>query len=126
MLRPVPSYLDLLGLPFERGARGPKSFDCYGLAREMFRRDGVTIPDFASPGTVEEIAALIASNEKRWKRVPARTLKSLVTFRVEGIGSHVGYVVAPDRFIHAFDNIGVTTERLTNGPLTPLGFYVYA
>ena len=122
----VPSYLDLLGIPFERGARGPNSFDCYGLAREMFRRAGVTVPDFASPGTMERAAELIASQSERWRKVPYGTLNSLVTFRVQGIGSHVGYVIAPDRFIHAFEHTGVTTERLTNGSLKPIGFYTYA
>ncbi|HIV77364.1 MAG TPA: C40 family peptidase [Candidatus Sphingomonas excrementigallinarum] len=122
----VPPYLDLLGIPFERGARGPDSFDCYGLAREMFRRAGVTVPDFTSPGTMERAAELIASQSERWRKVPYGTLNSLVTFRVEGIGSHVGYVIAPDRFIHAFEHTGVTTERLTNGSLKPIGFYLYA
>lgn len=122
----VPPYLDLLGISFERGARGPDSFDCYGLAREMFRRAGVTVPDFTSPGTMERAAELIASQSERWRKVPYGTLNSLVTFRVEGIGSHVGYVIAPDRFIHAFEHTGVTTERLTNGSLKPIGFYLYA
>ena len=66
----VPPYLDLLGIPFERGARGPDSFDCYGLAREMFRRAGVTVPDFTSPGTMERAAELIASQSERWRKVP--------------------------------------------------------
>jgi cell wall-associated NlpC family hydrolase len=121
----APEYIDLLGAPFERGARGPKSFDCYGLAIEMFRRIGVTIPDFESPGTLEEVASLIASNEVRWSKVPFGTPNSLVTLRVEGIGAHVGFMIEPDRFVHAFDPIGVTTERLRGGQFTPLGFYTY-
>jgi cell wall-associated NlpC family hydrolase len=124
-MAPTPPYLDLLGIPFERGGRGPATYDCYGLAREMFRRDGVTVPDFQSPGTLEEIGSLIDDECKRWRRVEYGTLKSLVTFRVEGFGAHVGYIIAPDRFIHAFQPTGVTTERLTNGTFKPLGFYLY-
>lgn len=126
MVAPIPPYLDLLGTPYVRGARGPDSYDCYGLAREMFRRAGTIVPDFASPGTIEKVAELIAANECRWRKVPYGTPGALVTFRVEGVGSHVGYVVGSDRFIHAFEGTGVTTERLTNGNFKPMGFYVYA
>lgn len=121
----TPNYIDLLGVPFERGARGPDSFDCYGLAIEMFRRMGIEVPDFESPGTLEEIASLVRDNESRWRKVPFGTLNSLVTLRVEGLVAHVGFVIEPDRFIHAFEPTGVTTERLRNGSFKPLGFYTY-
>jgi cell wall-associated NlpC family hydrolase len=126
MLGMVPEYLDLLGTPFKRGARGPDSYDCYGLAIEMFRRAGVELPDFESPGTLEEVADLISSESARWRRVSIGTVGSLVTLRVEGIGAHVGYTLPGDRFIHAFDATGVTTERLTGGFFKPLAAYVYA
>ena len=121
----VPDYLDLLGVPFERGARGPEAYDCYGLAIEMFRRAGVVVPDFTSPGTLEEVAELIASEAPRWRRVPVGTVMSLTTFRLEGIGAHVGVALGGDRFIHAYEPTGVTTARLKNGPFTPLAAYVY-
>jgi hypothetical protein len=36
-------------------------------------------------------------------------------------------MIAPDRFIHAMDGEGVTTERLRNNPRLPaLASYVYA
>jgi cell wall-associated NlpC family hydrolase len=122
----APEYLDLLGLPFERGARGPDSYDCYGLVREMFRRAGIDVPDFASPGTIEEIEELISDEARKWRRVPIGTPGAVLTFRVEGLGAHVGYMLGNDRFIHAWEATGVTTERLTGGELTPLASYVYA
>jgi len=122
----TPEYLDLLGVPFKRGARGPDAYDCYGLAIEMFRRAGVVLPDFESPGTIEEVADLISSESARWRRVPIGTVGSLVTLRVEGIGAHVGFTLTGDRFLHAFEATGVTTDRLTNGMFTPLAAYLYA
>lgn len=120
----VPAYFDLLGKPFVRGARGPDTYDCYGLAMEMFRRAGIVVPDFTSPGTTEEVAELIASNEHTWRRVPIGTLMSLTTFRLEGVGAHVGIMVEDDRFLHAVDP-EVTTSRLRAGPYTPLAAYTY-
>lgn len=122
----TPDFVDLLGVPFERGARGPDSYDCYGLAREMFRRDGKIVPDFTSPGSVEHIAALITSASRSWKRVEIGTPNALLTFRIDGVGAHVGYMLTGDRFIHCIDPEGVTTERLTNNPrLRPIASYIY-
>lgn len=129
MSLPIPfeAYADLLALPFERGARGPDKYDCYGLAKEMFRRDGVELPDFASPGSLEEIEELVSRSlqEKRWRPCPIGTPRALITFRVDGAGAHVGYALGGDRFIHAFEATGVTTERLTNNWMRPLASYRY-
>ena len=120
-----PEYVDLLGLPYVRGARGPDTFDCYGLAKEMFRRAGIEVPDFDCPGSLEEIEALISDKRRKWRRVPIGTVGALITFRVEGYGAHVGYMLGDDRFIHAWEATGVTTERLTGGNFTPLASYIY-
>jgi len=122
---PVPEYLDLLGKPYVRGARGPDAYDCYGLAKEMFARAGNTVPDFDCPGSLEEIEALISDKSRRWRRVPIGTPGALLTFRVDGYGAHVGFMLKNDRFIHAWESTGVTTERLTNGLLNPLASYHY-
>lgn len=122
---PVPEYLDLIGLPYLRGARGPEQYDCYGLAREMFRRAGNEVPDFDEPGSLEEIERLIRDKSRRWRRVEIGTPGALLTFRVEGYGSHVGFMLHRDRFIHAWEPTGVTTERLTGGHFTPLASYTY-
>jgi len=121
------SYMDLLGKPFVRGGRGPNEYDCYGLVREMFKRSGREVPDFTSPGTLEEIEELMAHSleEARWVRVEPRTIGALITFRVEGMGAHVGYMLSDDRFLHTTEATGVTTERLTNGGFRPLAFYDY-
>ena len=118
-------YIDLRGKPFVRGARGSDAYDCYGLVRVRFDRSGVTVPDFKSPGTLEEVAELISSNEKRWRPVPIDTPGALITFRVEGIGAHVGFGLGDDEFIHAIEPNGVAVERLTGGLFKPLAAYLY-
>lgn len=119
-------YLDLLGKPFERGARGPESYDCYGLVRVMFERSGRPLPDFQTPGSLEEIEDLVGREEARFRRVPPRTPGSLITFRVDGHGAHVGFMLEGDWFLHCIEGSGVARERLTGGHFTPLAFYEYA
>jgi cell wall-associated NlpC family hydrolase len=114
-----------MGVPFERGARGPDAYDCYGLVRELYRRAGVELPDFESPGTVEEIEQVISDEARRWRKVPIGTIGALHTFRIEGIGSHVGFCIERDRFVHAIEVIGVTTDRLSDPSMKPLGAYDY-
>lgn len=121
----VPEYLDLLGMPYVRGARGPDAYDCYGLVKELFSRAGVDVPDFDCPGSLEEIETLISDKSRHWRRVPIGTPGALLTFRVEGYGSHVGMMLPNDRFIHAWEATGVTTERLTNGEFRPIASYYY-
>jgi cell wall-associated NlpC family hydrolase len=125
---PVPEYLDLLGQPFERGARGPDIWDCYGYVRELFRRVGNDLPDFESPGSLEEIEQLVDTVPQgpRWRPVPIGTPGALLTFRVDGAGAHVGFMLGGDRFTHCIEGTGVTTERLTNNPMKPLASYIYA
>jgi len=118
-------YADLMGLPFERGGRGPDVYDCYGVAKEMFTRFGISVPDFESPGTLEEIESLVATQSARWRRVPAMTPRSLVTFRVDTYGAHVGIMLHGSRFLHTTDGTGVTTDRIGRGDYNPIGFYTY-
>jgi cell wall-associated NlpC family hydrolase len=120
-------YADLLALPFKRGGRGPAFYDCYGAVKEMFRRDGIELPDFESPGSLEEIESLVETVPQgpRWRPVHIGTPRALITFRVDGVGAHVGYHLGNDRFLHALESTGVTTERLTGNPMRPLASYRY-
>jgi cell wall-associated NlpC family hydrolase len=126
---PIPDFLDLMGDPFERGARGPHVWDCYGYVRELFGRTGVELPDFESPGSLEEVEDIVQReprvNAARWRPVPVGTPGALLTFRVDGHGAHVGFMLRNDRFTHCIEGEGVTTERLTNGRYKPLASYYY-
>lgn len=126
---PIPEFFDLMGDPFERGARGPHIWDCYGYVRELFGRTGVILPDFESPGTLEEIEQIVQReprvNAARWRPVPIGTPGAMLTFRVDGAGAHVGFMLRNDRFTHCVEGEGVTTERLTGGRYAPLMSYYY-
>jgi cell wall-associated NlpC family hydrolase len=38
------NILDYLGKPWENGASGPDSFDCWGLVRSVYLDHGITLP----------------------------------------------------------------------------------
>jgi len=128
MFATLPDHLDLIGKPFERGARGPDAFDCWGLVLEMYRRAGVNAPDFASPGTVEAIAHLIEGQVGEWHRVDPRTPGAVLLFRVDGVGAHVGLSLGSDKFLHCIEPVGVCRERRSLKPWDEnfIAAYTYA
>jgi cell wall-associated NlpC family hydrolase len=126
---PIPQFTDLLGLPFEKGGRGPLAWDCYGYVRELFGRTGRWVPDFKTPATLGEIEEIVVRETKpgaRWHLVPIGTPGTMLTFRVDGAGAHVGFMLANGRFTHCIEGEGVTTERLAgNWRMRPIASYIY-
>ncbi len=79
---------DLLGKSFQYGGRGPLEYDCYGLVMEIYKRRGVSLPDFGS------------SPSASWIHRPPFT-------------THIGVVLEDGyRFIHIMTKTEVTIERL--------------
>lgn len=131
-------YLDLIGVKFEYGGRGPDSYDCYGLAIECFRRMGMEIPDYRSPTVLREIAEMVAAEKYRWKTIAAKTGKEVVSaqhlqpgrlieLRVKGLACHVGFIHRPRKFLHAMEDCqAVVQNDLADWREKILGVYEYA
>lgn len=103
---------DLMGKPFQDGARGPAAFDCVGFMLEVQRRLGVPLPPWGSDprelagalpywGKVTEPqpgdAILLDSDDPRW------------TF-------HIAVVYGGGWMIHAREGVGVSMERYNAFP----------
>lgn len=119
-------YVDLIGIPFEYGGRDGDSYDCYGLLMELMSRDGVKIPDYASPSDGAKITAIFMGELRLWEECEMREGAALL-FRVPG-NIHVGYCIGGDRFAHTWQHTGgVVVERLgENGWQNRLiGIYKY-
>ena len=118
-------YTDLIGVPFKIGGRGPECFDCYGLVRECYLRNGKTIPDYRSPEAGNVIAALISTEAARiWKQTDQKA-GTTALIRVPGF-LHVGFMVDDDNMIHAWkDTGGVTIEPIEIWKKRVIGFYEY-
>lgn len=98
-------WQDLIGLPFRDRARGPESYDCYGLMLEMYRRRGIVIDDYRYSADRGERADLFINGLAKWQRCDIKPGATLL-FREGGIPGHVGVAIDDDRFIHAASSLG--------------------
>jgi cell wall-associated NlpC family hydrolase len=120
-------YADLIGAPFERGARGPDRFDCYGLVRFLIEREtGQQVPDYESPEDSPRVHALMICSRMFWRELPAAKPGCVVMFKLGREVCHVGFVIGDGLFIHAWEKSGgVTVERLSHWERRIEGFYEY-
>jgi cell wall-associated NlpC family hydrolase len=119
---------ELIGIPFERGGRGPDSFDCYGLCRYIIERDqGVKVPDYGAPEDAGMIHALMVGSREFWRRLDYPKEGALVMFKTGRFIAHCGIVIPDYRFIHTWEQSGgVVTERLDHWKHRIVGFYEYS
>lgn len=143
------TYSDLLGSQFAYNARGEDgAYDCYGLCMEISRRLGKELPDVTTPEGFINMEALLAheaESGKSWLPVPPEdamwgTMEgvgrdgtvttygikegAIAYFRVKGYMAHVGIIIGPDRFIHAWELAGgVAVERLSLWRTRLVGIY---
>jgi murein DD-endopeptidase len=133
-MKALPSdlWVDLIGLPFRYHGRGPKTYDCFGIVKEINRRLGIEVfdrkytPDDLS--ITKTVDADLATN--RWNKSEIGAGATLL-FRRGLAAVHVGVAIDLDRFIHASDDHGsVLVSRLDTGtqPYRSflLGAYRYA
>ena len=114
---------DLIGKPFEIGARGPDKYDCYGLLTEVFKRAGLQVPDYESPSDGKIIAAMMSKEVELWEKTHLEPGAALL-FKIPG-STHVGVYLGNDKFIHSWQGCGVLIERLTNWQQRLVGVYRY-
>jgi len=145
----VVTYIDLLQAKFKYNGRGEDNcFDCYGLCMEVSRRLGKELPNITTPDgmiNMQNRIRLEAERQTEWFPVPPSdgtwgTIEgvthtgstqlfgikegAIAYFRVKGLLAHVGIVIAPDRFIHAWEKSGgVCVERLSLWRSRLVGIY---
>lgn len=109
-------WSDLLGKDFAYGAKGPQAYDCYGLAQEVWRRLGKSLPDqYPSTDMPECNDHSIEDGVGMLTKVDGPQPGALVTFRmVPPWVSHLGVMLDRTRFIHILSKRSVTIERIDN------------
>lgn len=91
----VQTALDVMGMPYRWGDEGEEGFDCSGLIRYAFGKQGITLPrrsrDQAREGTVVD------------KTLDSLQAGDILTFSTSGGSSvsHVGLYVGNGKFIHS-------------------------
>lgn len=94
-----------MGRPYVFGANGPRSFDCSGFTRYVYRLHGYYIPRTAA--SQSRVGTFVAKGNWRYG--------DLIFFRntyKKGI-SHVGIYAGNGRIIHAWPRSGVTVHNFT-------------
>lgn len=120
-------YADLIGTPFEYGARPgeSKALDCYGLVVECFKRMGRRLPQRQFAENENVISALMSAQMNEWESVSKRP-GAVVLIKVKNVACHVGVMIDENRFIHAWKpSGGVCVEDIENWNRRIVGFYDY-
>ena len=108
--------IDLIGVPFADGGRGPDSFDCWGLCLEVFRREGITLRDYrlcchdseGFRGNFE--IERPAWRRHEWPDIPSPAVVAL-RFNTTAV-NHVGVYIGDNKFLHTREKTGVVIERV--------------
>lgn len=113
-MSPLPRELwqDLIGMPFQRGGRGPDTFDCYGLLLTLFQRQGLSPPTCPAPMTEAALRDAYSVLIPHWHKCPVHP-GAMLLFNDSG-PYHVGVAIDDDLFIHAAERVGqVALDRLS-------------
>lgn len=120
---------DLLGLPYQLGARLPGSAtDCFGLVVECCRRAGRPIPDpFVSSEQPTDVRGWIAERLGGWRLCAEPVPGGVVELRSGEAVGHIGYLLNEVEFLHSLRMTGAVISRLDREPWCDriVGFYVY-
>lgn len=118
---------DLVGKAFEDGGRGPERFDCWGLCREVYRRNGITLEDYTiCCSDCADIHALYDAENKRWTAQIWPDVEPLSVLAIKMSPyhiNHVGVYLGGDQFIHTREKTGVVIERIAPWLRRIAGFY---
>ncbi len=107
-------YFDLLGKTFRYGGRGPDHYDCYGLVMELYRRQGIDLPEYESFADPRLIDAGLSDGRERWVTgIDQPEPGCMVMFRIHPpYVSHIGVMLDSLRFIHIMHKTSVVVERI--------------
>lgn len=117
-----------LGRPFEKGGRGPTTYDCYGLCLAVYKELGLYLPDINTAEEIERNYATADSYVLLFNRLEEVRPYCLVAFSLlpNRVISHVG-IVLPDttKFIHCCNERRVSVEKFKNWSNKFAGYYEY-
>jgi hypothetical protein len=110
---------ELIGKPWESGARGPDAFDCYGLVHWVYERVlGVSLPPLAGleAKDVLEVARAFKAESSTWRQTPEPTPLCVVAMSKNTQVHHVGLWLPLDRgvVLHSMEHSCVIAQTLSS------------
>lgn len=107
-------YKDLLGVKFTPHGRNKKDgFDCYGLAIEILKRNGIILNDvFYEKIENEEEIKKSAFLKTKHKKIETLKKNCIILLRVKNEPTHIAVYIGNNFLIHATKNYGVIIEPI--------------
>lgn len=110
----------LLGLPWRRGAMGPRAYDCWGLAchlqRVLFGREMTAIPDPPDGRDRAALERFVSEHPARlqWRQVDRPVQGAIVELANDQHPWHIGVYLTIDggRIVHSQRSTGVTIDSI--------------
>lgn len=106
---------DLVGKPFKDGARGPESFDCWGLAMVAMLRFGYQLPDFhIAAFESAQINAEIGNQRETWQEIAIPEPGCIIVMRLgcQNFVNHVATYIGDGLMLHTREKTASVIERV--------------
>lgn len=104
-------YTDLLGIKFKIHGRDKNGYDCYGLAMEVLKRNGICLPDV--PYNCIDERELIRADiytKVDYEAVEKPYENCILEIEEKGLPVHVAVYIGEGKIIHSTQNRGVVIE----------------
>lgn len=124
----MPNHLDLIGMPFRLGARGPDHFDCWGICLEFAKRNGIEYPkDFTPDNKEQQNDSICIIKDRDFERIEKPEPFAIITFKMKPpYVDHCG-IILPDckTFLHTLEGHAAAVNRIDHRMLAKRieGFY---
>ncbi|MCK5541717.1 MAG: C40 family peptidase [Desulfobacterales bacterium] len=118
-------YNDLIGRPFCE-----QTFNCYDLAREVFKRNGIYIPK-VNPAVCAGVEATNREMDRQelanWEKIDRPEAPCGVMFLSTNheFSNHVGVYIGKGLIIHSTMKRAVAVDRLSTWEYKTIGYYKY-
>ena len=119
------SYSDLLGCKFKtHGRNKQEGFDCYGLAIEVLRREGINLPEIPYNHLDESESVYDAFfSSIKYVKIDKPEKNCIINIEYKNLPIHCGVYIGEGKFIHSVFGLGVTIEPLHAWERRVKGFY---